>query len=79
MSTSPIFWMVVKLKGGGYIGSSDTPTKQHPALMDAVNEARRLAMQHPTATGGFAVLRGECIIKPEVSLTMLNCKGKTSK
>jgi len=60
------FYMVIKLGSNGYQKEDAAPTVRYDDILEAADEAKRLAEKHPNHPRGFAVVQAMAIYKGEV-------------
>jgi hypothetical protein len=60
------FYMVVRLGSDGLQQMDASPTRRYDCVLEASQEAKRLASKHPTHPRGFAVVQAICVYKAEV-------------
>jgi hypothetical protein len=62
------FYMVIRLGSGGLQQHDSSPTVRYDSIVEAAEEAKRLAAKYPAHPRGFALVRAVAIYKAEVSI-----------
>jgi len=72
------FYMVVRLGSNGMQNYDSLPTTRYDSIVEAAEEAKRLAAKHATHPRGFAVVQAIAVYKAEVTINTNYLNGNAN-
>ena len=72
------FYMVIRLGSNGMQNYDSLPTTRYDSIVEAAEEAKRLAAKHATHPRGFAVVQAVAVYKAEVTIQSNYLNGHSS-
>jgi hypothetical protein len=72
------FYMVIRLGSGGLQQHDSSPTVRYDSIVEAAEEAKRLAAKHPSHPRGFALVQAVAVYKAEVKINANYLNGNSA-